>query len=106
MTTQTSRVLGKVGDIGKRLIAFTKLFVVLRRNFVTRTANELLRDDVSRVRELCVIDFWRSGATPATTRTKLPITAIERSATSAMECGGRAKRRHRFGLLRPEPSSC
>ncbi len=56
MTGQTGGMLGKITDVRKGGVAFTYSFPILRGNFVARAASELLRDGVSLVRELCVID--------------------------------------------------
>ena len=56
MTGQTGGMLGKITDVRKGGVAFAHFFPILRGNFVARTASQLLRDGMSLVRELCVIN--------------------------------------------------
>src|SRR6185369_9131276 len=68
MTIQTSRVFGKLGHVRKRRVAFTNFLPIFGRKFMTRATGEFLFVNVSRVREVCVID--RGGA-PASGRALL-----------------------------------
>src|SRR5205807_3428485 len=62
VTIQTRRVLWEIRDVGKCRVSFTHFLPILRRDLMTGIAGQLLCDDVSLMRELCVIDFrfWRN----------------------------------------------
>ena len=61
MAIQTGSVLGKISNIRERRVAFTYFLPILRGNFVAGATCQLLRNDVSLMRELRVIDarFFR-----------------------------------------------
>lgn len=64
MTIQARRVLGKIGDILESCLSFAHFLPILRRNFVTRTAFQLLGNNMSAMREPGIIDArlrWGSG---------------------------------------------
>lgn len=61
MTIQTRRMFGKLRDIRKRRVTFTRLLPVLRRKLVTRRTRQLFFGDVSGVREVRV----RTGLRPS-----------------------------------------
>lgn len=56
MTIQTRRMRGKFGDVRKRGVTFADLFPVCGGKLMTGVAREFLFADVSRMREVCVID--------------------------------------------------
>jgi hypothetical protein len=58
MTIQTGSVFGKITDIGKGRIALPHFFPILRGKFVTGVAGKLLRNHVSLMRELRIVDLW------------------------------------------------
>ncbi len=49
-------MFGKIADVGKGGVALAHFLPILRRNLVTGVAGELLRQNVSTVRESRVID--------------------------------------------------
>ena len=58
MTTQTTRVFGKIRDVSEGRVTFANILPVFRGNRMTRAAGELLGYGMSCVRKLRVIDFW------------------------------------------------
>ena len=71
-------MFGKLGDVGKRGVTFADVFPVLGGKLMTRVAREFLFADVSRMREVCVID----------PRTSLPVNRHDgQSEGNDQKCG-------------------
>ena len=90
VTTETRRMLGKLGDIGKRSVALAHFLPVLRRKLVTGIAREFFFTHVRRVSEGAIGRLGGRIAcrrTPARLRTSLRFDAAGRYTSTAV--GGR-----------------